>query len=77
MLTRLHMSVMLCALTGVGPKVPKQSAIMGAMIGGLGGFMLAYQQSAGGTHNILTSDAPPQPQCWISHLADCGKSELP
>ena len=42
----------LCNLhfTGVGPKVPKQSAIMGAMIGGLGGFMLAYQQSSGDSH---------------------------
>lgn len=40
-------------LTGVGPKVPKQSAIMGAMIGGLGGFMLAYQQSSGDSHRNI------------------------
>ena len=32
---------------GVAPKVPKQSALMGATIGALGGFMLAHQQSAG------------------------------
>ena len=32
---------------GVKPKVPKQSALMGATIGALGGFMLAYQQSSG------------------------------
>lgn len=52
-MVRLHISAHTLPLTGVGPKVPKQSAIMGAMIGGLGGFMLAYQQSAGESHGSL------------------------
>ena len=34
-------------MIGAGAKLPKQSAVMATIIGGLGGFMLAYQQSSG------------------------------
>ena len=42
---------MTACCSGVGPKLPKQSAVMATIIGGLGGFMLAYQQSSGNLGN--------------------------
>ncbi|DBA72772.1 TPA: hypothetical protein ACH3X2_010162 [Trebouxia sp. C0005] len=41
---------------GVAPKIPKQSALMGATIGALGGFMLAHQQSAGRLMGFFPND---------------------
>jgi len=41
---------------GAGAKLPKQSAVMATIIGGLGGFMLAYQQSSGRLMGFFPND---------------------